>query len=1080
MQFHRVPANMPGVLIYVFMSFAALLRSGQARSGQAVPVAGETVRSARRQHKNEKRSVEGNLELGGRAATFMESIYGQARTAEIFQKIVAQAEDDSQASPAAAPKSSQPSLAAAQNGSQPSDPVVIVLDVEDEEEVIVLDVEDEEEDSNNQRKEHGSGIPYGFWRRFITEDLKSQYSDRKRMQLLRALRFYVQRKMGGACTPAAMRGMRDRHSCRSKGGALNSRKAAGLGFALLQWFVDHVQRLMSRADSCMLMNKARELRAELVHGGWPEADLPKLVGNAGHQWFRRWRLMYGIVRKVVGMKLKVSWRKVKRRIFVFLGNIFRLRAFWEICHPGTTMRFLSVDQKPSWFNNAGHTGTFARSGGSQPSVRENFAHTRQRYTILTSVPSWGHTDADVPPKVAVLFKGAPGGYIIRNLRTCRNLKSWMKVQTQEHGSYRSEDVVEALDWMLPSANSSEESIIVLLDWYQGHLTEEVAYLVRGKGHVLIFHGGGCTPFTQVNDTHLHAWLASLLIQIENEWALEERRRLIGMGQNKTPKMTREQILSIVQTAWLSIDHARVAQKGYKQTGPTMPLRGPVAPEDVFHDLLRVMEELDGSQPRPTEVSMTLRDQAVAFVRDGFEAGKWTTWSDCHKLIEEHDGAEEALAEGLEAFGYEGTDGSTDDEDDEDSSGLDDGDQDDADGGPGGPSAKAPAHHGSLVHGDVSGGEGADGFEGGGTGDPGLVHAVGVGLTDRSSADGDNKLKESNRPLAIAQARQLLYDEASKKRDDNMLRHLRKQMREETQEQKDASTEVGVLLRKRAQEQRAEDAKRQRDALEEERLAAKDLEATKVIRANAEQAAAEARLVALRQIILNRRDAEARKHAEVLARAQQRWLQTQYPVLLARRIIDTSRTLSKRAREAWEGDVRRLLKEGIFRRPLVVNDLWASDKTLTLEWAYTLPFNGGPRRQVRCGLPFQELVDVEAPKTMLGHDAVEVLLVLFSKCVPNARRLFDGAYRPARLLHVNDYVLDKAFVYGIVVLSKWMGVERFPQGVYGQWPPQFPEDLVPQSRSSGSADLGAPLGEDPLPPHLRQGSRAASSRCGPCP
>ena len=133
---------------------------------------------------------------------------------------------------------------------------------------------------------------------------------------------------------------------------------------------------MSRADSCMLLSKARELRAELAQHGWPQHDLPKLVGNAGAQWFRRWRKTYGISRKVVGMKLKVSWAKVKRRTRVLLGNIFRLRAFWEICHPGSQPRSISVDQKPSWFNNAGHTGTFAQQGGSQPSVRENFAQPR--------------------------------------------------------------------------------------------------------------------------------------------------------------------------------------------------------------------------------------------------------------------------------------------------------------------------------------------------------------------------------------------------------------------------------------------------------------------------------------------------------------------------------------------------------------------------------------------------------------------------------------------------------------------------------------------------------------------------------
>ena len=119
--------------------------------------------------------------------------------------------------------------------------------------------------------------------------------------------------------------------------------------------------------------------------------------------------------------------------------------------------------------------------------------------------------------------------------------------------------------MLPQAENSKESIVVLLDWFSGHLTEEVADTVRRKGHVLIFHGGGCTPFTQINDTHLHATLQRLLVQTENEWARAERKRLMRMGRNKTPNMTREQILSIVQTAWLSINHAKVAEKGYKQT-----------------------------------------------------------------------------------------------------------------------------------------------------------------------------------------------------------------------------------------------------------------------------------------------------------------------------------------------------------------------------------------------------------------------------------------------------------------------------------------------------------------------------------
>ena len=46
-------------------------------------------------------------------------------------------------------------------------------------------------------------------------------------------------------------------------------------------------------------------------------------------------------------------------------------------------------------------------------------------------------------------------------------------------------------------------------------TEEVAELRSRKGHALLFHGGGCSPFAQVNDTRLRAMLARHLIDLEN-------------------------------------------------------------------------------------------------------------------------------------------------------------------------------------------------------------------------------------------------------------------------------------------------------------------------------------------------------------------------------------------------------------------------------------------------------------------------------------------------------------------------------------------------------------------------------------
>ena len=109
-------------------------------------------------------------------------------------------------------------------------------------------------------------------------------------------------------------------------------------FQLLQFFVDRVQSLYSRTDSMAMLKQARLLRVMLLQDGYPEYNLPKLVGNAGSQWFRRWRLDCGIAYKITGMKLKVSWEKIVQRLKVLLTNIFRVRHFWEHCHPGKPMR----------------------------------------------------------------------------------------------------------------------------------------------------------------------------------------------------------------------------------------------------------------------------------------------------------------------------------------------------------------------------------------------------------------------------------------------------------------------------------------------------------------------------------------------------------------------------------------------------------------------------------------------------------------------------------------------------------------------------------------------------------------------
>ena len=45
----------------------------------------------------------------------------------------------------------------------------------------------------------------------------------------------------------------------------------------------------------------------------------------------------------------------------------------------------------------------------------------------------------------------------------------------------------------------------------------------------------------------------------------------------------------------------------------------------------------------------------------------------------------------------------------------------------------------------------------------------------------------------------------------------------------------------------------------------------------------------------------------------------------------------------------------------------------------------------------------------------------------------------KLLHMNDYIIEKTFVYAMICLSKFLGKQWFSWGVF-KWPPAPPPDL----------------------------------------
>ena len=699
---------------------------------------------------------------------------------------------------------------------------------------------------------------------------------------------------------------------------------------------------------------------------------------------------------------------------------------------------------------------------------------------MTSVPSWRSDglsadadglSADALPKVAVLFRGKRGGRIRNNTLATFEKPEWMEIQVQENGSYRSEDMVDFLEWALPDATVPEESLIVILDWYAGHRTKEVEECIKRKGHVLLFHGGGTTPFTQINDTHLHARVQALMEQIENRWALAELTEANAVGKRKTPTPKRSDICAWVKTMWALVDHDKVAAKCYMQTGPAMAMDGPVQRGDVFEDLLTVLDRID-PPTNPEEVGVNLRDKAKTFVLEGFDDGSgnghWRTWSDAYKLIEEHDDEDDPAVEGLEAFGYE-TRGHGD-EDDVDEEGEDDvtetgesGDDDD-DGNP--PEEQALSRQGQA--------EGEDPVEY----TPSYERQEGDGgeaMEVPAPMEGAAPLRQGLHKIAeptateVGAANRVLQLHAMKTHDDSFLRRLRQKGNTQKREEREGATAVCEVLRQREAEEREKNRKRRKDASDADRLAADASANAAAIRDRAAKESWDARNRCLKQVSDNHRQEVEMRRSAAEAKIKQRWLQTEYPVVLAVTIIEDFDKMSGSSKANFQKAIRQAVREKLFERRLDIPELWVADSSLTLPWTQ-MKMPHGRLHTVRCGLKFQQVVDQYAPLGSLVRDPVDCLLRLFQRFMPYATKIFIGHSSAMQLIAANEYVFEKAFVYGLVALSKWLGADRWPEGLYGSWPPPAPAHL----RESGALAPPTFLEVETDEPRDRIGAPAASS------
>lgn len=460
-------------------------------------------------------------------------------------------------------------------------------------------------------------------------------------------------------------------------------------------------------------------------------------------------------------------------------------------------------------------------------------------------------------------------------------------------------------------------------------------------------------------------------------------------------------------------------------GPTLP--DDAGSESLYFCLREFWETLDG--PR-------LRTQAAVCVRELWEAGDLTSWADAHLIIEHHAPHAE-IDEGLEGVPWE----IVPDSDGGDSSGQDDDDHEggDSDGsggdGGGGGGAVGPAS-------DVD----ADGAFPEGEADPEAPAAPAGGEMVEHDAAEAPASEEQDEDEAVRSALKVLAVAAQSRRDDRLLRIVRDAQRRDQIKRRAECGVVPEALRKAARRDREEAELARRERQELQRLAdLKDLEAQRALEESKERAHAERRksLEAARtfhQEVAARRDRTARQRADA------RWLQTRFPLDLAQRLLRWREGLSRTAVKHLTQVVSGLSESSRIRRNTEMPLLWEPNLAWTKIIANELA-GGGRRISIRSTTDFEWLV-FGGPRCSSLHDCSYMMFKLIERIVPKGRQLFRIRYTAQVLLAECEGVLEKMFVYAIILLSKWLGVDIFPEGVH-EWPPAFP-DLPPEAAAAPTA------------------------------
>ena len=348
-------------------------------------------------------------------------------------------------------------------------------------------------------------------------------------------------------------------------------KAPGLRRALFEWFCQVRSLCKGRMPLQALDMKAQAIRRECIQEALRLQARPQ-VPVISKSWLARFRQEYSISLRSPNRRWKVPRRVLLDRLCCMWSNVIRLRTL-ALVKLGYDLEGDNFDQKPFHLNEAGSKGAKTLSVKGEPivAIKELVAQTRERWTANTWVTS-RMTTALAGPPMEVLFKG--GDRILQSLHECISDGGYrsMFAQTSNSGSYRKEHVLTFLERALPAVRAADGDTqwrLLFCDRYRAHEGDAIQRLAWRHRFVIVFHGGGTTGVTQVNDTHLHGHLSKAYQELE----MAEAFMQLAVEPGACPKRDRAACVRDLASVWRRPDIHIAALAGWKQNCILIALDG---------------------------------------------------------------------------------------------------------------------------------------------------------------------------------------------------------------------------------------------------------------------------------------------------------------------------------------------------------------------------------------------------------------------------------------------------------------------------------------------------------------------------